>query len=44
MHGPSYTGNADHALNDLATAYDQRLVTEGARFVMPDVPGITGSK
>lgn len=38
MHGPSYTGNADHALNDLATAYDQRLATEGARFAIPHVP------
>ena len=38
MHGPSYTGDADQALQDLATAYDQRLATEGARFAIPHVP------
>ena len=42
MHGPSYTGNADQALNDLATAYDQRLAIEGARFAIPQVPGTAG--
>lgn len=39
MHGPSYAGDCVQALSDLATFYDTRLATEGARLVVPHVPG-----
>jgi flavorubredoxin len=39
MHGPSYAGNCVQALSDLASAYDQRLVAEGARMAVPHAPG-----
>lgn len=38
MHGPSYLGDADRALRDLASAYDLRLEAQGVRFTNPHVP------
>ena len=38
MHGPSYAGDADHALRDLAAAYDQRLAGQGVHLVAPHTP------
>ncbi len=38
MHGPSYTGNSNEALVDLAEVYDERLAAEGVRFAVPHVP------
>jgi hypothetical protein len=35
MHGPAYIGDCPQALRDLASAYDQRLLTEGARLLGP---------
>lgn len=39
MHGPSYAGDCVQALHDLASAYDDRLATEGARLAVPHSPG-----
>ena len=38
MHGPSYTGDCEAALHELASAYDQRLMNEGARLHGPVSP------
>jgi flavorubredoxin len=38
MHGPSFTGDCEQALRDLADAYDQRLEVEGVRFHGPVPP------
>jgi flavorubredoxin len=35
MHGPTYIGDCPQALRDLADAYDQRLLAEGARLLGP---------
>ena len=40
MHGPSYTGDAYHALQDLAAAYDHRLEDQGLHFTNPHAPGV----
>ena len=32
MHGPSFAGNCQQALEDLAAAYDQRLDAERTRL------------
>ena len=40
MHGPSCAGDCVQALNDLATFYDTRLATEGARLAVPHVHGL----
>ena len=40
MHGPCYTGDAYHALQDLASAYDHRLEDQGPHFTNPRAPGI----
>jgi flavorubredoxin len=39
MHGPSYTGDAEQALRDLADAYDALLAAEGTRLHGPVAPG-----
>jgi hypothetical protein len=46
MHGPAYIGDCPQALRDLADAYDQRLLAEGAflrrvadRAGLPEVGG-----
>jgi flavorubredoxin len=38
MHGPSYNGDCETALHDLARSYDQRLVDEGAKLHGPVSP------
>ncbi|MGH3292961.1 MAG: hypothetical protein ACRDP7_14240 [Trebonia sp.] len=38
MHGPAYAGDCVRALNDLASAYDERLAAEGARLHGPVSP------
>ena len=35
MHGPAYIGDCPRALQDLADAYDQRLLAEGERLLGP---------
>jgi hypothetical protein len=37
MHGPSYIGNCVQALRDLADAYDERLLAEGATLRAPNL-------
>lgn len=38
MHGPSYTGDCAQALDELASAYDERLSADGIRFSRPMSP------
>jgi flavorubredoxin len=38
MHGPAFAGDCAQALQDLATAYDERLWAEGARLHGPVSP------
>jgi flavorubredoxin len=38
MHGPSYNGDCETALHDLASAYNQRLMDEGAKLHGPVSP------
>ena len=38
MHGPSYTGDCAQALDELASAYDERLSADGVRFRPPATP------
>ncbi len=38
MHGPSYTGDCAQALDELASAYDERLSADGVRFRPPTTP------
>lgn len=42
MHGPTYVGDCPQALRDLADAYDQRLLAEGARLLHPGL--LTGPR
>jgi hypothetical protein len=37
MHGPAYAGDFVEALRDLAEAYDERLVADGARVQEPGI-------
>jgi len=39
MHGPAYAGDCPRALRDLASAYDDRLASEGVRLAAPRTPG-----
>jgi len=39
MHGPAYAGDCPQALRDLASAYDDRLASEGVRLAAPRTPG-----
>jgi flavorubredoxin len=39
MHGPAYAGDCPQALRDLASAYDDRLASEGLRLAAPRAPG-----
>jgi flavorubredoxin len=38
MHGPSYVGDCEQALHDLALAYGERFTAEGARVHVPVLP------
>jgi flavorubredoxin len=38
MHGPAFTGDCEHALRDLADAYDARLAAEGVQLHGPVAP------